>query len=164
LFNFVEIINKLARKYYKKHLRINEQNMKHENPYKEAMRYIDNARETLKLAGKEDKFYIDDKYIKTACGTAYSGALKALDYLFDIKKIPKRKGRKSIDYYREILTKSDKKLLNHLNSAYNVLHLDGYYDGIKNSKIIEEGFNDAIEIISTLKPFSKNGDKENLLK
>ena len=60
--------------------------MKSGNPYKGAMRYIDNARLQLKQAGKEDNFYIDEKYVKTACGTAYSGMLKALDFLFDIKK------------------------------------------------------------------------------
>lgn len=58
--------------------------MKYENPYKEAMRYVENANETLKLAGKDGKFYIDQKYVRTACGTAYSGILVALDFLFDI--------------------------------------------------------------------------------
>jgi hypothetical protein len=70
------------------------------NPYKEAIRYIDNARATLKLAGIEDKFYIDKKYVQTACGVAYLGMLKALDFLFDIKKVPKRRGRKAIEYYQ----------------------------------------------------------------
>jgi len=42
-----------------------------ENPYKEAMRYIDNARLQLKHAGKEDKFYIDEKYVNQASGIAY---------------------------------------------------------------------------------------------
>jgi len=73
--------------------------MKHEDPYKESMRYIDDAKETLNFAGKDDKFYMDVKYIKTGCGIAYSGILTALDFLFEIKGIPKRKGRKSIEYY-----------------------------------------------------------------
>jgi len=33
--------------------------MKTKNAYKEAMRYIENAREDLKLAGKDGKFYAD---------------------------------------------------------------------------------------------------------
>jgi len=131
--------------------------MKIENPYEEAMRYINNAREDLKLAGKDGKFYVDEKYVKRACGVAYSGMLKALDFLFTLKGLPKRKGRKSIFYYKNELSKMNRKLLNHLNNAYNILHLDGYYDGINNSKIIEEGFNDAISIIAALKPYSKNG-------
>src|SRR6185295_1851614 len=112
---------------------------------REAMRYIENANETLKLAGKEGKFYIDEKYIKTACGTAYSGMLKALDFLFEIKNVEKKRGRKSIDYYQNVLSKVDKKLLNHLNSGYEILHLAGYYDGIKNAAAIELGFQDAFK-------------------
>ncbi|MGA2296154.1 MAG: DUF5618 family protein [FCB group bacterium] len=133
--------------------------METKNPYKEAFRYIDNARKTLKLAGIEDKFYIDKKYVHTACGTAYIGMLKALDFLFDIKKVPKRRGRKAIDYYREHLAKIDRRLLNHLNSGYELLHLSGYYDGLTRIKAIETGFDDAIAIIDALKPYSKNGRK-----
>ncbi|MGA2297383.1 MAG: DUF5618 family protein [FCB group bacterium] len=134
--------------------------MKYENPYKEAMRYIDNAKETLKLAGKEDKFYIDEKYVKTACGTAYSGMLKALDFLFTLKGIPNRRGRKAIEYYRENLSKLDKKLLNYLNDGYELLHLYGYYDGGTSILSIQDGFSDAIFIINALKPYSGNGSKE----
>jgi hypothetical protein len=134
--------------------------MNHENPYQESMRYIDNAKEDLKLAGKEDKFYVDEKYVKTACGTAYSGALFALDRLFDIKKIPSRSRRKSIQYYQSIVSQIDKNLLKHLNSAYYSLHLDGYYDGITSIALINDGMNHAISVIEALKPYSKNGGKE----
>jgi hypothetical protein len=122
-----------------------------DNPYKESMRYIDNARVTLKQAGKDDKFYKDIKYVHTACGTAYVGMLKALDFLFDIKKVPKKKGRKSIEYYQTNLTGIDKKLLNHLNSAYRILHLDGYYSGENSIDAIEVGFNHALSIINNIK-------------
>jgi hypothetical protein len=67
--------------------------MKFENPYKEAIHYFDNAKETLKKAGREDKFYVDEKYVHAACGIAYIGMLKALDFLFNIKQIPKSRGR-----------------------------------------------------------------------
>jgi hypothetical protein len=131
--------------------------MNNENPYKEAMRYIDNARVQLKQAGKDDRFYIDEKYVKSACGIAYSGLLKGLDFIFDIRGVPKRRGRKSIEYYRSILSTMDKRLLKHLNSGYHVLHLDGYYDGVSDINVIEAGFDNAISIISTLKPYSNNG-------
>ncbi len=133
--------------------------MKELTPYQESMRYIENARKTLKDAGKDGKFFADEKYVKTACGTAYSGMLKALDYLFDYKNVPKKKGRKSIHYYQGILSKLDKKLLDYLNSGYTILHLDGYYSGYKKIAVIEQGFDDALSIISALKPFSKNGVK-----
>jgi hypothetical protein len=131
--------------------------MKHEDPYKESMRYIDDAKETLNFAGKDDKFYMDVKYIKTGCGIAYSGILTALDFLFEIKGIPKRKGRKSIEYYKSILSGMDKKLSKHLNNGYEVLHLYGYYEGGLRVDSIEIGFDDAISIVNALKPYSKNG-------
>jgi hypothetical protein len=133
--------------------------MKVDNPYREAMRYIDNARTNLKLAGKEDKFYIDDKYVKAACGIAYSGMLKALDYLFNIKDVPKRKGRKSLEYYQKTLSGIDKKLLMYLNNGYEMLHLYGYYDGGTKIQSIESGLDDAMSIITALKPYSGNGRK-----
>ena len=135
--------------------------MKSENPYQEAMRYIENAREQLKLAGKDGKFYEDEKYVKTACGTAYSGVLKALDYLFEFKNVEKQRGRKSIEYYQKNLARINKKLLNELNNAYTILHLDGYYGGINGVKVIESGFDYAIAIINALKPYSNNGDSVN---
>ncbi|TAL66826.1 MAG: hypothetical protein EPN82_17040 [Bacteroidetes bacterium] len=133
--------------------------MKSDNPYKEAMRYIDNARASLKMAGKADRNYKDEKYIHTACGTAYIGVQKALNMLFDIKNVTKKRGRKSIEYYQEQLSKIDKKLLNYLNNTYNALHISGYYDGNTDTKVIESGFENAILIINALKPYSKNGMK-----
>ncbi len=120
--------------------------------YEEAIRYMDNAKETLKKAGKVDRFYIDEKYVKTACGTAYNAVLKALDGYLLIKGIEKTKGRKDIDFYKDAIAKTDKKLLNYVNEAYNSLHLFGYYDGSKDSRIILEGFDLAYVIIEKLKP------------
>ena len=74
------------------------------------MRYIENAKNTLELAGRDGKFYIDEKYVHTACGTAYIGMLKALDYYFELKNVPKKRGRKAIEYYRTVLSDLDKKL------------------------------------------------------
>jgi len=89
--------------------------------------------------------------------------LKALDMFFEIKGIPKRKGRKAIEYYKEILSGIDKKLLYHLNNGYEVLHLYGYYDGGNKIETIETGFDDAISIITALKPYSGNGKKDKLV-
>ena len=132
--------------------------MKETNQYLEAMRYIENANDDLKLAGRDGKFYDDEKYVKSACGIAYSGALYAIDFLFDVKKIPKNRRRKSIDYYQKELSNIDKKLLKHLNSAYHILHLDGYYDGVGDIKSIESGFESAVSIINSIKPYMNNGN------
>ena len=120
--------------------------------YTEAIRYMDNAKETLKKAGKEDFFYVDKKYVKTACGTAYNAVLLALDGYLLLKGVEKKKGRKDISYYEEEVSKLDRKLLNYVNDAYHTLHLSGYYDGVKDSKIILEGFRLAFLIIDKIKP------------
>jgi hypothetical protein len=120
--------------------------------YNEAIRYMENARETLKKAGKEDRFYVDEKYVKTACGIAYNGVLKALDGYLLLKGIEKQKGRKNIEYYQDAVAAIDRKLLNYINSAYMILHLHGYYDGVKDARVVAEGFNLAYSIIERIKP------------
>ncbi|KAA6314200.1 hypothetical protein EZS27_035148 [termite gut metagenome] len=116
---------------------------------------MNNATETLKRAGKEDKYYTDKKYVRTACGTAYNGVLIALDTYLLLKGIKKTRGRKSIEYYQEQIGKVDKKLLKDVNGAYEALHLSGYYDGILDAVVIKSGFREAYEIINRIKPASE---------
>ncbi len=131
---------------------IEEQNEIKAKYYNEAIRYMENAKETLKKAGKEDKFYLDKKYVKTACGTAYNGVLTALDGYLILKEIKKPRGRKSIEFYQNSIAKTDKKLLNYVTNAYDILHLSGYYDGNNSVSVIKEGFNLAYYIIDKIKP------------
>ena len=133
---------------------VEEQQEIKEKYYSEAVRYMDNAKGFLKNAKKEGKFYHDPKYVKIACGTAYSGLLVALDCFLILKGVNKPKGkvRKSIEYYQENIAKIDKKMLFYLNSAYKILHLSGYYDGIDNVTVIKEGFDEAQKIIEKIKP------------
>ena len=124
--------------------------------YKDAVRYMNNAAELLSTkAGKNGKFYEDVKYVRMACGTAYSGVLLALDtYLeFKGKAINKKQNsRKRVDDYRKALATLDKKMLNHFNIAYSILHIDGYYEGINKYDIIKSGIDSANEIINKIKP------------
>jgi len=120
--------------------------------YNEAIRYMDNAKDTLKKAGKEDAFFKDKKYVKTACGTAYNAVLEALDCYIQLKGAERKKGKKSIEYYQVTISKIDKKMLNYLNNAYDILHLSGYYDGITDVKVVTRGFDLAYEIIEKIKP------------
>ena len=128
-----------------------------EKYYGEAVRYMDNAKEALKNAKKDGEFYRDTKYVRMACGTAYSGVLIALDGFFILRGVHKRgKLRKAISYYQDNLGKIDRKMLDNLNTAYNVLHLYGYYNGIDNAKIIKEGFDSAQRIVDKIKPTNGN--------
>ena len=133
---------------------ITEQNELREKSYAEAMRYMDNAKETLKKAGKEDNRYNDKKYVRSACGTAYSGLLVALDAYLQMKdfEMPKKK-RRSIEFYLKSVAQLDKKLLKDLDVAYDTLHLSGYYDGNLDARVISAGFDNAYQIIERIKPF-----------
>jgi hypothetical protein len=132
-----------------------EQNIYLSAEHTEAGRYMDNAEEALKKATKmDDKYYLDKKYVKTACGVAYSGVLVAIDAWIAIKGAPEpaKKKHKSIDYYMFNLSKLDKKMAALMDTAYDVLHLAGYYRGERRIKVIEEGFVAAYEIIEKIKP------------
>ena len=133
---------------------VEEQESVKERYYSEAIRYMDNAKECLKKANKEDEYYRDSKYVKMACGTAYSGVLVALDGFLMLKGVDRtnRKQRKSIEYYQSNITKIDKKMLDYLNSAYKILHLSGYYDGVEDAIVVKRGFDEAYRIIDKIKP------------
>jgi len=112
---------------------------------KEANRYIDNAKEILsEKAKKKDGYYTDKKYVKMAGHTAYTGILVALDGAFG----KKGKGRKDIDWYKENVAKTKKKMLPVLLSAYEILHLSMGYDGTLNAKLSALGLEEAEKIIN----------------
>jgi len=139
---------------------VQEQQETKEKYYSEAMRYMDNATECLKKAQKDGNFYQDPKYVKMACGTAYSGLLVALDGYFILKEAhttKSKKERKSIEYYQRNLAKDNKKMLQYLIVAYQNLHLFGYYDGTRSVTVVKEGFDYAYDIIEKIKPARING-------
>jgi len=113
----------------------------------EAKRYLDNAKEILgEKALKDDGYYQDSKYVKMAGHTAYTGILLALDVYLG----KKGKGRKDVDWYKEHLSKLDKKVLNAFLTAYQVLHLDMAYDGAKSAELAATGLKEAEKIITWL--------------
>ncbi|GAB6395412.1 MAG: hypothetical protein MdMp024_1724 [Bacteroidales bacterium] len=124
-----------------------------ETPYDEAIRYMDNANDNLKKANKRNGFYDDKKYVRTACGIAYNAVLISLDALLEQRGVKLKKGkRKSIEYYILHIAKIDRKLLNELNSVYTILHLNGYYDGLQDARVIARGFELAYKIIRRIQP------------
>ena len=125
--------------------------MEHLIKIKEAHRYLDNAKDTLKKAGREDGYYKDPKYVSTACETAYKGVLIALDEYLQKKERPiikKKHQRKNEHDYTKTLAELNKTLLHLFNSAYHILHLDGYYDGVSDKDTIDLGFKKAETIIT----------------
>ena len=62
--------------------------------HREATRYMDNAKECLIKARKENGYYQDQKYVRMACGTAYSGLLVALDCFLILKAFKSRQPKR----------------------------------------------------------------------
>lgn len=120
--------------------------MKKETPE----RYLANAKETLAKAGIEDNRYVDIKYVKSACGTAYLGVLKAIDnYLIKQGLHPKDLPKKTEEYEKALKKYSthNGKLLGKFKVLYHELHIAGYYRGD------QQGVNTLKAILSTAKDF-----------
>jgi len=100
---------------------------------KEAIRYLGNAKEILGNSLIEDDQYLDDKYVKSACGIAYLGVLKAIDEVLLKKGLTKKDLPKKVDEYRKALQKyvsiHDGKLIRQFENIYDELHIAGYYRG-----------------------------------
>ncbi|MEW6066940.1 MAG: DUF5618 family protein [Nitrospirota bacterium] len=123
---------------------------------REALRYLNNAKEILKTAKIEDNAYTDVKYVQEACGTAYLAILKAIDeYLIrrgvDIKELPQ-----SVEGYREMIRKHlsihNGKLTKELDKLYKELHIAGYYRGLlEDIGVVKEAFKSAKVFIEKIK-------------
>ena len=98
---------------------------------KEALRYLNNAKEILKDISVENGTYTDIKKVREAFGTAYLAVLESINEVLLKKGVTKRDLPKSVDAYRTALQKyvavHDGKLLREFEMLYDVLHIAGYY-------------------------------------
>lgn len=120
--------------------------MEKKDPIEEARRYVSNAKETIEKANFDPELgnYTDSKYIKTAGNILWNGCLVALDAVLHVRK---GKGRPSVEKYKEAASQRDRKLLATIVSGYDVMHLSMGYDGTKNKKVCDVGFESANAII-----------------
>ena len=120
--------------------------MKKKDPIEEAHRYVANAEEVIKKAcyDPELKSYTDSKYIKAAGDYLWKGCLIALDAVLQIRK---GKDRPSIEKYKVAAAKRDGMLLKFVNLGYETMHLVMGYDGNKQKKVCDAGFDAANDII-----------------
>lgn len=121
--------------------------MELENPIEEARRYVANAEEIIKNSklDPETNLYKDKKYVRIAGDTLWKGCLIALDAVLGVRT---GKGRPSIAKYQDAAGKRDRKLLQFINTGYETLHLYMGYDGTKNRKTCDSGFDLANTIIN----------------
>jgi hypothetical protein len=100
---------------------------------REALRYLNNAKEILRKTPIEDNRYTDVKYVQEACGIAYLAILKAIDEYLIKRGISKKELPQSVEGYRDMLKKylsvHDGKLTKEFEALYKELHIAGYYRG-----------------------------------
>lgn len=101
---------------------------------REALRYLNNAKEILKSAPIEDDAYTDVKYVQEACGIAYIAILKAIDEYLISRGVDEKELPQSVEGYREMIRKHlsvhDGKLTREFEKLYKELHIAGYYRGL----------------------------------
>jgi len=101
---------------------------------KEALRYLENAREMLKTVPVEDNTYTDVKPVQEACGTAHLAVLKVIDQYLIKKGVEEKELPQSVDGYRNMMRKylmiHNGKLMKEFEKLYKLLHIAGYYRGL----------------------------------
>ncbi len=119
---------------------------------KEALRYLQNAKEILAKTPIEDNEYTDVKPVREAFGTAYLAVLEAINEALLQKGFSKKELPKSVDEYRKVLRKyfaiHNGKLMRSFESLYDTLHIAGYYRGlIYNATLVKDAIKAAKDFI-----------------
>ncbi|HHT9122578.1 MAG TPA: DUF5618 family protein [Candidatus Wunengus sp. YC63] len=102
---------------------------------REALKYLNNAKEILKSIPVADNVYTNIKPVREAFGTAYLAVLEAINEFLMVKKgLTKKELPKSVDAYRKVLqvylAVHNGKLMREFEMLYDALHIAGYYRGL----------------------------------
>ena len=122
---------------------------------KEALRYLQNAKEILNKVPIEDNTYTDVKPVREAFGTAYLAILEAINEVLLKRGLTKKELPKSVDAYRKVLQKylavHDGRLLREFESLYDLLHVAGYYRGLLyRTSVVKDAIKDTGEFIKKI--------------
>ena len=123
---------------------------------KEALRYLENAREILKAVPVEDNTYTDVKPVQEACGTAYLAVLKAIDQYLIKKGVEEKDLPQSVDGYRDMMRKylmiHNDKLMKEFEKLYKLLHIAGDYRGLlEDATVVKDSLKAAKIFIEKIK-------------
>jgi len=123
---------------------------------KEALRYLQNAKELLSKTAIEEGIYVDKKYVKSACGVAYLGVLEAINAYLLKRGVPKKDLPKKVEEYEKALKKyatvHNGKLPRLFDALYEELHIAGYYRGMLHRvDTVKSALKGAKEFIEKLK-------------
>lgn len=123
---------------------------------REAIRYLENAKDLLKKAKIEDNRYEDIKPVREAFGTAYLAVLEAINEALLKKGVSKKDLPKKVEEYEKALKKylsiHNGKLLKEFTMLYDALHIAGYYRGlIYNVDMVKDAFKATKTFIDKVK-------------
>jgi len=124
-----------------------------QNYFAEAMRYYKNAKEILHSAKIEYNLYEDTKPVAEASGLCYLGVLKAINGYLILRGVNEEELPQSYAGYLKLLSQylaHDGKVRSSFTSAYELLHILGYYRGGRNVEGIKIGFQKAKFVIEHL--------------
>lgn len=123
---------------------------------REALKYLNNAKEILKSVPVEDNVYTNIKPVREAFGTAYLAVLEVINEFLMVKKgLTKKELPKSVDAYRKALQKHlavhNGKLMREFEMLYDTLHIAGYYRGlIYDTSVVKEALKAAKTFIEKI--------------
>jgi len=125
------------------------------NMKKEAIRYLNNAKQILRHAPREGRRYTDTKPVREACGTAYLAVLEAINEYLVARGLSRKELPKSFEQYQQALRKyisvHNGKLFSQFNDLYDELHIAGYYRGLLHHvDTVRDVFNSTQQFISKL--------------
>lgn len=118
------------------------------DPVKKARRYVDNAKKTIQeneVFDEETGCYNDPKYIRTAGHLLWNAVLIILDAVFQVKT--QQQPHPDNKEFLRAVGKRDRKLLDLINTAYNVTHISMGYDGNLDKNTCQSGFRLTNDII-----------------
>jgi len=122
---------------------------------KEALKYLNNAREILKKVPVEDDIYTEIKPVREAMGTAYLAVLEAINERLLQQGLTKKELPQSVEAYRQALRKHiavrNGKLLREFENLYDLLHIAGYYRGLLyDVKVVKDAIKSAQAFIAKI--------------
>lgn len=101
---------------------------------KEALRYLNNAKEILQKSPIEDNRYSDIKPVREAFSTAYLAILEAINEALLKRGVHKKELPKKVEEYEKAIKKYfgiyNGKLLKEFAMLYDAIHIAGYYRGL----------------------------------
>ncbi len=127
---------------------------------KEAIRYLENAKDILSKSPIEDNIYLDDKYVKSACGDGIFGGIKGILKITLKQRFIKKELPKKVEEYMKALKKYaspyNGKLVKEFDALYDTLHIAGYYRGLLHStSVVKEALKAAQTFIEKLSKISE---------